>query len=160
MNTLTSVCWGKDPSHLTNSFIPTWGKKVILAQRRSFPSKSNSMKHFERLEFSDGKHTLLESSQQALFKTVLSVITHNSTQPSKRVHTFMIAHSIFRVPQIIKAAQFVIYVKTNVTKQFIFIEMVLVVQLGQPFSKLTSVTAPDIAEGFLLTNRPYVNGFP
>lgn len=58
-------------------------KKVTLAQRGSLPAKPNSMKYFEVPQFSDGKLIPLESSQPALFKTVLAVIAHSLIQPSK-----------------------------------------------------------------------------
>lgn len=47
------------------------------------------------------------------------------------------------------------YVKTSVTKKFIFTETLLAMQLGQMFFKmtlLTSISAPEAAEGFELTN--------
>lgn len=84
MSALTNGSWGKVPSHFPNVCIfPREKKKVTLAQRGSLSAKPNSMKYFKAPQFSDRKHIPLESSQPALFKTVLAVIAHSLIQLSK-----------------------------------------------------------------------------
>lgn len=91
---------------------------------------------WEAFWFSDGIYTPLESSQPALFKTGLAVAAHGLIQPSKREFKPLwlnIASS--ECNRSVKAACFVIKVKTHVPKQFIVIQTLLVMQLGQTFFK-------------------------